>query len=132
MYALINATPFHLRIATKTTTSDYPDKLDAQGVSIPYTSKEKSKIDAEFLRAKNYLKTWKSIYCGLYDTLDMHVNDAFKVAPATNPPTTGWNGSMLPNDIFDQLQGSYGKPTPDAMRQNNLTFLAPYNPQEPP
>ncbi len=44
MYALIDATPFHLRIATKTNTPDYPDKLDAQGVSIPYTCKEKSKI----------------------------------------------------------------------------------------
>ncbi len=54
MYALINAMPFHLWIATKTTTPDYPDKLDVQGVSIPYTLKEKSKIDAEFLRAKNY------------------------------------------------------------------------------
>jgi hypothetical protein len=62
----------------------------------------------------------------------MHVNDAFKVAPVTNPPSTGWNGLMSPNDIFNQLQGMYGKPMPDAMRQNNLTFLAPYNPQEPP
>ncbi len=62
----------------------------------------------------------------------MHVNDAFKVAPATTPPTTGWNGNMLPTDIFNQLQGMYGKPTPDVMRQNNLAFLAPYNPQESP
>jgi hypothetical protein len=132
MYALINATPFHLRIVTKTTTPDYPDKLDAQGVSIPYTCKEKSKIDAEFLRAKKYFETWKNIYRAVYDTLDMNVNVAFKVAPATNPPTIVWNGSMFANDIFNQLQGTYGKPTPDAMRQNILTFLAPYNPQEPP
>ena len=27
---------------------------------------------------------------------------------------------------------TYGKPTPDAMRQNNLNFLTPYNPQETP
>ncbi len=127
MYALINATPFHLRITTKTTTPDYPDKLDAQGVSIPYTREEKSKINAEFLCAKNYFETWKNIYCAVYDTLIMHVNDTFKVAPATNSPTTGWNGSMLPNDIFNQLRGTYGRPTPDTMRQNNLTFLAPYN-----
>jgi hypothetical protein len=132
MYALTNATLFHLRIATKTTTPDYPDKLDAQGVSIPYTREEKSKIDSEFLRAKNYFKTWKNIYCMVYDTLNMCANDTFKVVPTTNPPTTGWNGLMLPNDIFDQLQGTYGKPTPDAMRQNNFAFLAPYNPQEPP
>ncbi len=56
MYALINATPFHLRIVTKTTTPDYPDKLDVQGVIIPYTHKEKSKIDSEFLHAKNYFE----------------------------------------------------------------------------
>jgi hypothetical protein len=62
----------------------------------------------------------------------MHVNDAFKVAPVTTPPTTGWNRSMLPTDIFDQLPGMYGKPTPDAMWQNNLALLAPYNPQELP
>ena len=39
---------------------------------------------------------------------------------------------MTHNDIFNQLMLMYGKPTPDAMRQNNLNFLAPYNPQEPP
>jgi hypothetical protein len=61
----------------------------------------------------------------------MH-NDAFKVAPATIPPTTGWNATMLPTEIFNQLQTTYGKPMPDAIRQNNLLFLAPYNPQEPP
>ncbi len=43
MYALINATPFHLRIVTKTTTPDYPDKLNTQGVIIPYTRKESQK-----------------------------------------------------------------------------------------
>ena len=39
---------------------------------------------------------------------------------------------MTLNDIFDQLMLTYGKPTPDAMRQNNLNFLVLYNPQEPP
>jgi hypothetical protein len=62
----------------------------------------------------------------------MHVNDAFKVAPVTTPPTAGWNGLILPNDIFNQLQRTYGKPTPDAMQQNKLAFFAPYDPQEPP
>jgi hypothetical protein len=26
----------------------------------------------------------------------------------------------------------YGRPMPDAMGQNMMTFLAPYNPQDPP
>jgi hypothetical protein len=27
---------------------------------------------------------------------------------------------------------TYGKPTPNAVRQNNLTFLSAYNPTDPP
>ncbi len=67
-----------------------------------------------------------------YDVLDEHVNDPYKVAPPTTPPTTGWNATMSIRDIFDQLASTYGKPTPDAMRQNNVNFLAAYNPQDPP
>ena len=72
------------------------------------------------------------IFHAVYDTLDLHVHNAFKVAPATDPGTVGWNSTMSLNDIFDQLMTTYGKPAPDAMRQNNLNFLATYNPQEPP
>ena len=68
----------------------------------------------------------------MYDTLDLHVHDAFKAAPATAPGTVGWNSMMSLNDIFDQLMTTYGKPTPDAMHQNNINFLPLYNPQEPP
>ncbi len=39
---------------------------------------------------------------------------------------------MLPNDMFDQLMVTYGKPTPDAVRQNNMTFYSAYNPKDPP
>jgi hypothetical protein len=39
---------------------------------------------------------------------------------------------MSLNDIFNQLMKMYGRPTPDAMRQSMMTFLAPYNPQDPP
>ena len=38
---------------------------------------------------------------------------------------------MSLNDIFDQLMKTYGCPTPDTMHQNMMTFLAPYNPQDP-
>ena len=52
--------------------------------------------------------------------------------PRQHLPTTGWNVTMSIRDIFDQLASTYGKPTPDAMRQNNVNFLAVYNPQDPP
>jgi hypothetical protein len=38
---------------------------------------------------------------------------------------------MLPNEFFEQLMSTHGKPTPDAMCQNNLTFIAIYNPKDP-
>jgi hypothetical protein len=89
-------------------------------------------MDAKFSMVKNLFKTWKNIYQACYDTLDAHVNNVFKVAPPTIPPTTGWNATMSLHDIFDQLATTYGKPTPDTMRQNNLMFLAVYKPQDPP
>ena len=39
---------------------------------------------------------------------------------------------MLPNDMFDQLMQTSGKPFPDAVHQNNLTFYSAYNPKDPP
>ncbi len=54
------------------------------------------------------------------------------MALTTAPSTIGWNSMMLPNEIFEQLMSTYGKPTPDAMRQNNLTFITTYNPRDPP
>jgi hypothetical protein len=67
----------------------------------------------------------------MYDVLDTHVDDEFKVAPSTIPPMIGWNASMSLNKIFDQLMKIYGCPTPDAIRQNMTAFLSPYNPQDP-
>jgi hypothetical protein len=64
--------------------------------------------------------------------LNMHVNDALKVAPPATLPTTGCNGTMSLRDIVDQIVTMYGKPTPDTMCQNNLTFLAAYNWQDHP
>ena len=132
MYALIDQNSFHLNIAPTTTTPAYPNKFTPDGVNVPYTREEKSTIDAKFVLKKNYYQTWTNIYRACYDTLDEHVNDAYKVAPPTIPPTTGWNATMSIRDIFDQLASTYGKPTPDAMRQNNINFLAAYNPQDPP
>ncbi len=39
---------------------------------------------------------------------------------------------MLLKNIFYQMMKTYGRPTPDAMRQNMMNFLSPYNPQDLP
>ena len=132
MYSLIDTTAFRLNIAPRTPTPAYPNKFNPDGVAIPYSQEKKFTIDTKYAMVKNYFKMWQNIYLACYDTLDEHVNDAFKVAPPKNPPTTGWNSTMSIHDIFNQLAKTYGKPTPDAMHQNNITFLAPYNPQDLP
>ena len=132
MYALVDQNFFHLNIAPTTTTPSYPIKFNPDGVNVPYTREEKSTIDAKFALKKNYYEMWMNIYRACYDTLDEHVNDAYKVAPPTFPPTTGWNTTMSICNIFNQMASTYSKPTPDVMRQNSINFLAAYNPQDPP
>jgi hypothetical protein len=49
------------------------------------------------------------------------------------PSTIGWNATMMLNKIFDQLIiPTYGKPTPSAIHQNNLTFIPVYSSKDPP
>jgi hypothetical protein len=131
MYILIDPTPFHLNITPTTLPPAYPIKYNPEVKMVPYTCKEKSTTDTKFSMVKNYFKTWKNIYHTSYDTFNVHVNDAFKIIPPSNPPTIAWNATMSLHDIFDQLVTTYGKPTPDTMHQNNLMFLAAYNPHDP-
>jgi hypothetical protein len=129
---LDHPTPFHLNITPTTATPAYPIKYNPEGVIVPYTHEEKSTIDVKFSIVKIYFKTWKNIYRACYDTLDAHVNNAFKVAPPTTPqPQDGMQ--QCPSTIFfDLFATTYRKPTPDTMHQNNLTILAVYNQQDPP
>jgi hypothetical protein len=102
------------------------------GPLIAYTSKEILTITATHMRAKHYHDTGTNICRACFNILDTHVNDAYKTAPLSSPNTVGWNSTMLPDKIFDQLMTTYEKPTLNAVRQNNLTFLLAYNPTDPP
>jgi hypothetical protein len=136
MYALIDNAAFHGNIST-TPVPKFPLQYvvnddDTQGALIPYTRKEILMITAKHTRAKNYMDTGVNVCQACFDILDAHVSNAYKTAPAGSPHTVGWNSMMLPNEIFDQLMLTYGKPTPDAVRQNNVMFFSTYNPQDPP
>jgi hypothetical protein len=136
MYSLIDPKPFDLILLNLPTTTIVPEitpiyALDGTTV-VPYTRKQMLRITATFTRQKNYYNTACYIYCELYDTLNAHEDDAFKVAPPTTPPTTVWNLLMSLNNIFDQMMKTYGLPMPNAMRHNMMTFLSSYNPQDLP
>ena len=98
MYALIDQNTFHLNITPTTTTPVYPNKVNPEGVNVSYSREQKSTIDATFVLKKNYYETWTNIYRACYDTLDKHVNEAYKVALPTIPPTTVptiWPGLLI-------------------------------------
>jgi hypothetical protein len=133
MYALLNPNPFNTGMQLKILIPNFPPIYATDGSTvIPYTHEQMLKITVKFVRKKKYHNTATNIYCACYGVLDTHINNAFKVAPSTNPPTVGWNTSMSLNKIFDQLMKRYSCPIPDAMCQNMMTFLALHNPQDPP
>jgi hypothetical protein len=121
MYALIDPEPFHLNIKPKTDVADVPPHFMADRVTpLPYSWEEILTITTEFTLGKNYRDTGLNIFRAVFDTQDNHVASAYKAAPPSLPNTIGWNSTMSPNDIFDQLMTTYGKPTPDTICQNNL------------
>ncbi len=103
-----------------------------QGDLLPYSWEEILTITAEHTLKKNYYEAGINVCRICFDILDTHVADAYKKVPASALSTIGWNPLMLPNKIFEHLMSTYNKPSPDAMRQHNLTFISTYNPKDPP
>jgi hypothetical protein len=94
MYALIDATPFTPGKKPTTNVPDFPRRFEADGTTvIPYTCEKTINITRKFDREQNYYKTCMNIYRAVYDTLDSHVGDTFKVGPATTPPMIAWNST---------------------------------------
>jgi hypothetical protein len=136
IYSLINPKPFNLKLLNLPTTTgvpQFPPIYAADGtIIVPYMCNQTLRISTTFNHQKNYYNTVCNIYHAVYDTLDTHIDNAFKVALPTTPPTIGWNMLMSLNYIFDQMMKTYGRPMPNAMPQNMMTFLSPYNLQNLP
>jgi hypothetical protein len=108
-YALISAEPFANEMELKMLVPNFLPIFKSNDTTIiPYTCEQMLKVMSKFARKKNYYRTTCNIYRALYNALDMHINNAFKVAPSTIPPTIGWNAFMSLNKIFDQLMKAYG------------------------
>jgi hypothetical protein len=69
----------------------------------PLLRKEILTITAENTFDKNYYKSGVNVCCACFDILDAHIAGAYKTALATARSTIGWNSTMLPNEIFEQL-----------------------------
>ena len=69
---------------------------------------------------KKLLKSYINIRRAVFNCLDDGIDDAFKVS--NDPALTGWNASMEPREMFDQITATYGRPTPAALLQNDTFF----------
>ncbi len=146
MYGLLTMSPFRLPINPGPLAIYYPPPvptvdaagdpvLNAAGMPMyqpqsTITRAEQATIDARFKRAKFYWESYTNIQRAVYNCLDDNINDAFKVS--NNPALVGWNPSMEPRDIFDQITATYGRPTPAALLQNDTLFRSVYSPQDAP
>jgi hypothetical protein len=81
---------------------------------------EQATIDGHFKRAKTYWESYQNTRRVVFNCLDDGVNDAFKVS--NNPALAGWNPSMEPREMFDQITVTYERPTPAALLQNDTLF----------
>jgi hypothetical protein len=93
MYSLIDPKPFNLKLLNLPTTTGvpkFPPIYAANGTTVISNTQEQMLcITDTFTRQRNYYDTACNIYRAVYDMLDAHVDDAFKVAPPTTPPTIG-------------------------------------------
>jgi len=74
-------------------------------------------IHAQFKRAKTYYDSYLNIRRAVFNILDDNTDDVFKVS--NDPMLVGWNPSMEPREMFDQITAMYDKPTPAALLQND-------------
>ena len=143
MYGLLTTAPFRVPMDPGPLADYYPAKipiddtqgdpvLDARGMPTyqPQPAKgraEQATIDGRFKREKNYWESYQNIRRAVFNCLDDGIDDVFKVS--NDPALTGWNASMEPREMFDQITVTYGRPTPAALLQNNTLFRSVYSPK---
>jgi hypothetical protein len=146
MYGLLTTTPFRIPSNPGSVAIYYPPPVaivDAQGAPVldaaglrTYHAQPTIKraaqatIDAQLKRAKNYYDSYLNIRRTVFSILDDNINNAFKVS--NDPALVGWNQSMEPQEMFDQITATYGKPTPAALLQNDTLFRSVYSPNDAP
>jgi hypothetical protein len=96
MYALVDGIPFKAGNKPKTDIPNFPKILDAGGITpIAYTCEQTISITRKFNHKQDYYRTCINIYPAVYDMLDSHIRDAYKVLPPTSPPIWLWMKSLI-------------------------------------
>ncbi len=78
-----------------------------------------------FKRDKTYFTSYKNIYCACFKMLNDNIASKFKLS--TDPQLQGENSTMSIQDILNQLELWYGRPSSLEPLQNNVLFLLPFH-----
>ncbi len=113
LYALIKPVPFVVPVNPGATPV-------YQNFSPPAVMKM---VDYAFERNKNYFLSYMIINRACFCMLDDFIPIQFKVSNV--PTSTGLKASMSIQEILNQLETAYGKPTPVAPHNNDLLFRSP-------
>ncbi len=97
---------------------------------LPLDCATQATINTNFARARNYWLSYQNVKQACYNVLHQNIDYAFKVSDDTN--LTGWNPAMEIRELLDQMVTRYGRPTPNALLQNNTLFCCVYLPTEAP
>jgi hypothetical protein len=136
MYSLLTRTPFRVPTDPGLLAIYYPPPVPiviAQGdpvldeVGLPtyhiqpiIERAAQATIDAQFKQANNYYESYLNIRRAVFNILNDNIDNAFKVSD--DPMLVGWNPSMAPREMFNQITTTYGQPTPAAQLQNDTLF----------
>ena len=92
---------------------------------LPVNRVTQATINANFARARNYWLFYQNVKQACYNVLDQNTDGAFKVSD--DPNLTEWNLAMEIREILDHMVTTYGRPTPNALLQNNKLFCSVYS-----
>jgi hypothetical protein len=120
IFALINIVPF-VPPANPGMIAVYP-----QFALLPATKM----IDNQFKIDKNMYKTYTNIHRAIYKLLTDNVLQQYQ--SSATPGLTGWDPSMSIIDIFNQLDGTFGKPDAQAVLANDTLYRTPLRSNETP
>jgi hypothetical protein len=120
MYAMIKIVPFQVLCNP----SNVPT-LPAFAAPAPIKISERL-----FKRDKMYFTSYNNIYHACYKVLNDNIANEFKMSP--DPCLIGWNSTMSIQEILNQLELAYGRPTGHKLLQNNALFRLPFRNTEAP
>jgi hypothetical protein len=120
MYALLKPQPFVV-----------PADPSPGPVYSPFAPLNTVKMaDAAFERNKNYFLSYKNINQACYLMLNELVPNQYKVS--NTPRLIEWNASMFIQDILNQMEDLYGKPSSASLIATDTLFKSPFAASEAP